>query len=565
MKRNLFAYLQLCFVCFFSSEGFTQQLSLQLEGENNRATQILDSIAIQPTFVNYKTLQEAAENTANTLQQAGYLNSELTEISKKNDSLYLATYQVGKKYIYIKVYFEAGQFDKKELENLASEVTDTYFKIPISDLENSLEKLNAFQTSYGDPFASLQLTSISEENDTTLTAQIKTTERATRTIDSIVVRGYDKFPRSFLKYYAGIKKGRPFLRDQLLEKNTVLNNLGFASSKKPPEVLFNENKTTVYYYLEKQNFNAFDGILGFATNETTQKLELNGYLNLQLNNNLNFGEELLINYKADGNEQRNFEVRTSLPYLLKTPVGLEAGLQIFKRDSTFVTTQLFSQLNYQTSPTSKIYAGYKSYESSNLLDETNAGSAVEDFTSAFLLLGGQYVIRQNDALFPIKSNIEVGSEIGKRSLAISEDNQLRLQASLSHIFNLNDKNSIFLRSSTSFLSSDMYVVNELYRFGGIRNIRGFNENSIDASLYTILATEYRFELNPSLYTHSVIDIGYFENEITDLKNTIYSFGLGFGLKTPAGLISFLFANGNIEGQDFNFSNTKIHLQLNTRF
>jgi len=565
LKRILFVYLQLFFLCFFSSEGFAQQLNLKIEGENTLQTQVIDSLEIQRTFTNYKTLEEAAKNVAPSLQQAGYLTSQLLEIVNKNDSIFLASYHVGRKYTYIKVYYDPEQFDQNDIEKVASEATDSYFTLPVSAVETSLEKLNTLQTSYGDPFAKLQLTSFSKESETILSARIQTTQGIARSIDSIVVRGYDKFPTSFLKYYAGIKKGKPFRREQLLQKNDVLNGLGFASSKKAPEVLFAQNKTTVYYYLEKQNYNAFDGVLGFATNETTQKLQLNGYLNLQLNNNLNFGEELLINYKADGNEQRNLEVNTSLPYLLKTPLGLEAGLQIFKRDSTFVTTQLFAQLNYQTTPASKIYTGYKSYESSNLLDEVNAGAAVEDFTSSFFLVGGQYVIRQSNSLFPIKTSIRLGSEIGKRNLAASEDDQFRIQGTLSHIFNLNKNNSIYLRNSTSLISSDSYVTNELYRFGGINTIRGFNENSIDASLFTVLATEYRYEFNATLYMHSVIDVGYFENQITNLKNTLYSFGLGFGLRTPAGLFSLLFANGNIDGQDFDFSNTKLHLQLNTRF
>ena len=50
-----------------------------------------------------------------------------------------------------------------------------------------------------------------------------------------------------------------------------------------------------------------------------------------------------------------------------------------------------------------------------------------------------------------------------------------------YIFNLNYKNSIYLKNSTQLLNSENYLTNELFRFGGINSIRGFNENSIDAS------------------------------------------------------------------------------------
>jgi len=41
--------------------------------------------------------------------------------------------------------------------------------------------------------------------------------------------------------------------------------------------------------------------------------------------------------------------------------------------------------------------------------------------------------------------------------------------------------------------------------------------------------------------------------------------LGIGLQTKAGIARLNIANGNIENQDFNFSNTKIHLSLSSRF
>ncbi len=50
---------------------------------------------------------------------------------------------------------------------------------------------------------------------------------------------------------------------------------------------------------------------------------------------------------------------------------------------------------------------------------------------------------------------------------------------MSHHLELNSKNSIFIKNQSYYLQSDSYVINELYRFGGINSIRGFNENSLD--------------------------------------------------------------------------------------
>ena len=386
-----------------------------------------------------------------------------------------------------------------------------------------------------------------------------------RTIDAIVIKGYEKFPKSFLKYYAGIKTGIIFNQKKIVTKSELLNTLGFVSNIKPPEALFKRDSTTVYFYLNKQNNNLFDGILGFATDEETQKLKFNGYLNLELNNNLNFGEQFILNYKADGNDQQNFRVRANLPFLFRTPFGLGLELKIFKRDSTFVTTEQQVRITYQINTSSNSYIGYKSYDSSNLQDEIFAGTPIEDFNSKFLTLGISYSKKQNNTLFPIKSQIALDSEIGTRELKNSRESQFRVSSIFSYIFNLNFKNSIYLQSTSSVLSSDTYLTNELFRFGGINSIRGFNENSIDASLYTVLNTEYRYQFNEGMYLHSIIDFAYFENQPLLLKQKLYSFGIGMGLKTKAGIFKFNIANGNSDDQDFSFSNTKIHLSLSSRF
>ena len=542
-----------------------QNLHLSIEAEKPISDGLLDSLNTQFGFKDYLSLKREVDTFHFKLEQIGYIENELQSLQKKNDSSYVAIFFFGKKYNSIKVFYSKKDFDKKELLQITSEITDDYFILHFEEIESSLQKLNTLKTDKGNVFAKLRLENIKKGNNTSLSAHLILEGGPKRTIDAIVIKGYEKFPKSFLKYYAGIKTGIIFNQKKIVTKSELLNTLGFVSNIKPPEALFKKDSTTVYFYLKKQNNNLFDGILGFATDEETQKLKFNGYLNLELNNNLNFGEQFILNYKADGNDQQNFRVKANLPFLFRTPFGLGLELKIFKRDSTFVTTEQQVRITYQINTSSNSYIGYKSYDSSNLQDEIFAGTPIEDFNSKFLTLGISYSKKQNNTLFPIKSQIALDSEIGTRELKNSRESQFRVSSIFSYIFNLNFKNSIYLQSTSSVLSSDTYLTNELFRFGGINSIRGFNENSIDASLYTVLNTEYRYQFNEGMYLHSIIDFAYFENQPLLLKQKLYSFGIGMGLKTKAGIFKFNIANGNSDDQDFSFSNTKIHLSLSSRF
>jgi outer membrane protein assembly factor BamA len=540
-------------------------LYLNFKAQDSISQSTIDSLDLNATFINYLNLKKRADTLHYSLETIGFIENELRSLQKKNDSTYIALYHLGPKYKSIQLFYSKKDFSKKELLQVSKKITDSYFILPFNTIESSITKLNYLKTENGNAFARIKLENITKRKKGSLSANIVVVNGDARTIDSIIVKGYEKISKSHIKYYAGIKKGKKFNKSNLIEKSNILNSLGFVSVTKPPEILFKKDSTIVYLYLKKEKNNLFDGILGFATDEDSQKLIFNGYLNLELNNNLNFGEQFLLNYKADGKDQQNFRARLTLPYLFNTPFGLITELKIFKRDSTFSTSDQLIKVRYQINPTSKTYLGYKAYESSNLRKDNSINIDVEDYTSKFLLAGLSYTKTQNNILFPIKSKFHLDTEIGSKETKITTESQLRASLLFYYIFNLNYKNSIYLKNNTKAVNSDSYLINELFRFGGINSIRGFNENSIDASFYSVLNSEYRYQFNQDIYIHSIIDFAYFENQITALKQKLYSFGIGIGLQTSAGIIKFSIANGNAENQDFNFSNTKIHISISSKF
>jgi outer membrane protein assembly factor BamA len=560
---RIFIYLNI-YTAFFSV--FTAQtLRLTTKSNDSTSQHLIDSINHVKKFKDFKSLQEETRHILQILQKIGCLESELETVEKYNDSAYIANYYVGPKYTRIKIFYSNEDFTKKELLRYSNEISESYFIIPFENLEHTLNSLNIDKTKNGNTFARVSLKNIKAFDSKTLTANINVSNGSKRTIDQILIKGYNQFPESFIKYHAGIKKGMTLENSVLIRKNNELNSLDFVTTTKPPEILFKEDSTTVYFYLKKLKNNNFDGILGFSSGEEKQGLTLNGYINLELNNNLNYGEQFSLNYKSDGNEQQNFRVRLSVPYLFKTPLGIETELKIFKRDSTFLTSNQFAKINYQINTKSKAHIGYKSYQSNNLRNESPTNLLVEDYKSKFLLTGYSFIKNQNNILFPIKSMFQINFEIGTKKNNSTKESQLRAETLFYYIFNLNLKNSILIKNNSRLLSSDTYLTNELYQFGGVNSIRGFNENSIDASFFTVLNTEYRYQFNNNLYLHSIFDIAYFENQNIALREKLYSFGFGIGLQTTSGIIKFGVANGNTENQDFNFSNTKIHVSITSKF
>ncbi len=564
MKRICYIFIYLNIYTSFIFLIHSQEIALTFSTQTNISENLTDSLAIVKKHPNFNSVKKETNRISRALEKYGYLESNLVSIQKYSDTTVTATYYLGKKYTLLKIDYSNTPLTQDQIALVSKNTKENYFSIPLRESERVLERLNKIQTKNGYTFDKLKLTNLTIQ-DTVVRATLNTSKTSKRIIDSIALKGYEKFPKSFISYFAGIKKGDAFDKQQLLKKNNALNSLGFANSIKPPQALFEKKKTTLYLYLEKQNFNTFDGIIGFATNEQTQNIVFNGYIDLVLNNNLNYGEQFVLKYKADGADQENLNLKTTLPYMFKTPFGIQAQLNIFRRDSTFSSASQNLRVSYQISPSSKANVGFAAKTSNDLLSENQSPENLEDYSSSFLTTGVTFIKLQQNTLFPVKTFLNLDIGIGNRKTNSKKTRQVTLSNVINHSFYINQKNSIYLQNTTNLITSDTYLTNELFRFGGINSMRGFLENNIDASLVSVFNTEYRFLLNQQTYLHSIIDLGYFENKSVDQKEKLYSFGIGLGMSTKAGLLKFSIANGNIDGQAFKFSNAKIHLSLTSQF
>ena len=86
-----------------------------------------------------------------------------------------------------------------------------------------------------------------------------------------------------------------------------------------------------------------------------------------------------------------------------------------------------------------------------------------------------------------------------------------------------------------------------------------------ASKYGVINSEYRYQLSPTIYLHTIIDAAYFENQILSAKEKLFGLGIGFGVMTQSGLIKFNYANGKSENQSFKVSNSKLHISFISYF
>ncbi len=515
------------------------------------------------SFNSIKELEDFKQNNIDELYQRGYLNLEVDSISSTRNKViqYVRLHQRIDSIIinipdeYIK-YLSSSKKDLKQI------------KIEIEEWGDMQKQLLSALRSNGYDFAKVYYSPISIEKNY-LNAILELEVNELKKFNEVYIRGYDEFPEAFRKNHIRIKKGSIYTEKKLKRRTKSIQNIDFVNEIKNPEVQFTKDSVNVFLYLEKNKINSFDGFIGFSNEQESSGLALNGYLDVLLKNNLNLGESLVVRYKNDGQEQQIFRTKIAIPFIFKTRLTPEAGIEIFRQDSTFARNTQEVRLGYHINHQWEIFGDLERINSSNLLesqtDEQNL-NPINDFTSQFYGMTTRFNNRkQNIGEIINRDFAELRLLQGNRNSSSNNTSQIKIEFYGETLQKLIDKTYLHMASSILILNSEDYLDNELFRVGGLRSMRGFDENSLISSSFYSLQTEFRYFLSTDLYANTVLDYGYYQNKLINLDENLFSFGFGIGLNTRGGLLRLIFANGRSSQQEFNFQNTQVHLSLNTFF
>ncbi len=552
-------FLATLFFFLFAITSHGQNLYLKAEGNTAAETHVIDSLGYKTQHINAKGISDEALSLYSKLTNIGYLAAKEPVWIKSNDSTYIYRYNLGAKTSLLAINTNRLTNEQKELLSIAKDTV----RISTGNVQTFMEQNLALLEKKGYALSKLQLVNYRNYKSNLFADLIVTTEKR-RTIDNIVLEGYPKFPEGIRRNIARQYRKKGFNRETLERVYKDFAALRFVIQPRYPEILFKTDTTKVYVYLEKAKPNTFDGFIGFANNEEKGSVRFNGYIDLLLNNILNSGEKFNLYWKSDGNKQTTFNATLELPYLFGTPIGAKGSLRIFKQDSTFQNTVTDVNLGYYFSYNSKLYLGRQKTESVDIQNQDL--TSLTDFTNTFWTATFEYAgYKDDDFLFPQKTSVFFKAGTGKRTTKADRIPQYFVQANIWHNFYLNRRNSISLKNQTFLLNSSTYIINELFRFGGINSIRGFNENSLQASLYSAVMAEYRYMLSEGLYIHSITDYGFFQDKTNNLQDNLLSIGFGFGMLTRNGLFNLVYANGSTGRQQIKLSNSIVHISFKTSF
>ena len=507
----------------------------------------------------------------------GYFNASITN-SKWNNK-------------HLKVYIESGtQYKINLISNGNIHPSAISFNNTFREKSWNREQIRSvydqvlnWYENNGYPFAQVWLDSFSFDKEY-VSAKMFCKPNTKFYIDSVAVIGNARLSNKYIYASLDIKPNEIYQENKIALIDKRLQSLNIISLEKSSEITFAGDKATINIFINQKNANQFDGIVGFLPSADGNKLQLTGDFKLRLQNALKRGELIDLTYRGLPNQSQQLLAQINYPYLFLSKIGLDVDFQLFRKDTTFLNLNTKLGFSYAFTPERFINLFVESYRG-NLIS-SNKNTIVQglppavNIVSTFYGIGG--TLEKTDySLLPKKGfRLNFSASVGERKInkdkgfnpadfpEINNTNtQYKFKADLNYYKKITQKLGLYLRNQAAYISGNSIFENEAYRIGGFKILRGFNEQSILVSSYTVQTLQVRYFIERNSFLFGFYDQGWIKQSfVTGQKNDIPAgFGAGINFETKLGIMSLSYALGKQQNNPLNLQNGKIHFGLVSYF
>ena len=559
MQLKKFLFILGVLVIIFVRTGFAQEsYTLQISTKDQKEKSIIKKS-------NYKTSLNSSFERHNEIRRVlhflyddGYIAANID--STKKDSLHLDIHlHIGNRYYFANISrCNVVELLLDETGYKEKIFTNTPFRY--DELSKLYEQIITYCENNGFPFASIKLDSVNIDSNS-FKASLNLNKNNKIIIDSIILKGDTKIAIIYLYNYFGIMPSDLYNESRISKIRTKIEELPFIKEIKPFVIGFTDKNAKIYIYAKKKKASQFDGILGvLPNNETSGKLMLTGDIRLKLLNSFNRGELIDFNWKSLEQNTQDLNLHFVLPFVFSTPFGIDYIFSLYKKDTTYLNINNIIGIKYLFKGNNFIKVFVDNQRSSLL---STAG--MEFITTlpnwadiSTTLFGLEYLNQELDYLLnprkghQLKVSAAAGNKKISKNININEalydslelhTTQYKLSFNGSLFVPLIKRATLLMNFNSGMVANTNLFENELFRIGGLKTFRGFDEESIRASFYSILTFEFRYLLDQNSYINIFVNGAYYEKKIVNsfICDRPYGFGAGLNFQTKAGIFSINYA------------------------
>jgi outer membrane protein assembly factor BamA len=558
------------FVFYSLASVDAQSVKLKVEYNDTTGASVNLDNRLDRTYRDSLELKSRLREAILQLRQNGYLTASFDSL-EFDEQYATVTFYPGKKFKWgrIKTVNFPDNFEYKKRK--------FYFEKSASvDLSAFLayqDYMLNFLRNRGYPFANLLLKNVSFHGDTVF-ADLKVKSGSRYHLDTIFIKGKNPVHKSYLYKKLGISPGMLYDASLLSSISNKIHKIPFLAEVKPSEIEFSENnRANLYLYLNDAQSNRLSGVVGFLSDEN-QSFQLTGSLNLMLRNAFNRGEEFHLRWESFEEKTQQLNLDLFYPYLFFNSIGMDLEGSLLKQDTSYLTTNFRLSFPFHLN-SDNIFELYWRYQGSSVISEFEPNeSSIQDFRKSLYGIGFIHNTLDYELNPSAGFYLEARSSLGNRknndirSVHLETELQLAYYMPLFNSFVLKPSlHSAYMKSWSNDKSNLNLSENELYRIGGNKFLRGFQERQFYASFYSVTSVELRYLLGANSNVHLFFDGAYYRNSMTNRINEDFPLGIGLGanLDTGSGIISLSYALGKTSEQPFEIKNAMVHVGYINKF
>lgn len=528
-----------------------QNYNLKLKPDS--ISNYLDETLIKKTFNSKIEIINYLDSISTFLIFNGFINNyyELKDVNSEAT----ACFKLNSKIDTIQVNIKNEQIDFSKISSPIKILNSNYIEFSTKYTNTILDEISSSYGNQGYSFTQVSLINLNLKNSK-IQGELTINPSPKRHINDIIIKGYSEISKKQFKNILQLNNKNIFNKESLVGIEKTINSISFVEQIKPPEVLFTKDSTFLYLYLKKKSNNQINGIIGFSTNSTSEVI-LNGDLDLELSNIFNRGESFNLNWKSyDSNS--SLQTHLNLPTLLTPYISFKGGFSLTKQDTLYTTSQGRLNLIFNINRSHSI-GGILDFESSNLTNTTPIDN-FNNYKKKGFGIAYSFSSFTNITNSPFNFSIEY---LKNKKNKIEKLENLNIL--IENIFEFNNKNNVFFKLRGQVLNSPNLYENELFKIGGYKSLRGFDELSIQTSKYILTNIEYRYYLNKKNLFYSITDLAFTNNTQSLEKKSLVGLGLGYLFTTNNSILNLSYASGNTINGNTKNNKSKIYLNVSYLF
>ncbi len=522
------------------------------------------------------------------LYSKGFLSAFIEGITRKGEDSIIVVIRKGRRYRWAKINSADIPAEILRRSNIRVSAL-TGRPVTPQRMSRIFDRLLGYYENHGYPFASVRLVDVTIDGPL-ISASLQCTSYNLFRYDTLVRKGTARITDNYLRHYLEIKKGGLYCQEIIDEGIPRLEQLSFVEQVRPMQTQFRKNAADVYLFLKNRKSNYFAGILGILPDVSNPgKVRFTGDLELSLLNGFGSGESVYFTWKKYESLTQRLNTGFNYPYIFKSAVGIDFKMELYRKDTSYLTVNpVYGLCIYNGG--GNFYSLFIDRQVSSLISKSSLVidsitlQPISSFRKTIYGLGTNQ-IHLNNRFNPLRGySIIANAGFGRKIVAPAdtafvaskEFSQAEGKARINLFLPLSAHSTMRVGAQSGFLyltffseydSSDgFFYENEMMRIGGIHTLRGFDEDAILASVYSIFTLEYRYLFEKYSNLFMFCDVAYYEKQgMKFVHDTPVGFGAGINLDTKAGIFSLTWALGRQFSNPVELRSAKIHVGFVNRF